>query len=342
MAGPLDRTWYNTLVDDDGSNTVGSLWDKADVDSLMDAVDAQLALVPTVPVSVANGGTGATTLTDDGVLYGNGTGAIGATAVGTAGQVLTSNGAGNAPSFQAAASGGASWVEQSTAVTGAQHNFDLDDHLTVLRCTGAAPVFSGFTVNGGAPAAGDQVLIVCLGTTAKVTNQDAGSTAAHRIITPSTNGQIVGLNGLMLLVYDDTTDRWREVLLDAGAAITVAHSAGDYTGSGSLTWTVEAGDLQVYTYRQLGTSLEISITIGTSTTGGTTHTGLRAALPAGFTGATGNRFAICYAFNNGANLVAYMQAAGTTYMAFIRLDAANWTLETNATYIGFTGLVPIQ
>ena len=39
---PLDRTWYNTLVDDDGSNTVGTLWNKAAVDSLMDAVDAAL------------------------------------------------------------------------------------------------------------------------------------------------------------------------------------------------------------------------------------------------------------------------------------------------------------
>lgn len=39
----LDRTWYDTLVDDDGSGTTGSTWDKADVDSLMDAIDAALA-----------------------------------------------------------------------------------------------------------------------------------------------------------------------------------------------------------------------------------------------------------------------------------------------------------
>jgi hypothetical protein len=39
----LDRTWYNTLVDDDGSGVVGSVWDKADVDSLMDAIDAEIA-----------------------------------------------------------------------------------------------------------------------------------------------------------------------------------------------------------------------------------------------------------------------------------------------------------
>lgn len=38
----LDRTWYNTLVDDDGSNTTGTVWNKAAVDSLMDAIDAVL------------------------------------------------------------------------------------------------------------------------------------------------------------------------------------------------------------------------------------------------------------------------------------------------------------
>ena len=50
-------------------------------------------------IAVADGGTGATSLTANGVLFGNGTGAIQATSVGTAGQVLLSNGSGNAPSF---------------------------------------------------------------------------------------------------------------------------------------------------------------------------------------------------------------------------------------------------
>ena len=55
---------------------------------------------------LANGGTGASTLTENGVLFGNGASAIGATAVGTAAQVLTSNGAGAAPTFQDAVGGG--------------------------------------------------------------------------------------------------------------------------------------------------------------------------------------------------------------------------------------------
>ena len=41
----LDRTWYNTPVDDDGSGMTGTVWDKADVDALMDAVDAEIGRI---------------------------------------------------------------------------------------------------------------------------------------------------------------------------------------------------------------------------------------------------------------------------------------------------------
>jgi hypothetical protein len=61
----------------------------------------------TTDLTVAQGGTGAGTFAANGILYGAGTGAIAATAVGTDGHVLTSNGSGVAPTFQAAAGGGA-------------------------------------------------------------------------------------------------------------------------------------------------------------------------------------------------------------------------------------------
>jgi len=38
----LDRTWYNALVDDDGSNTVGTVWGKDDIKNLLDSVDAEI------------------------------------------------------------------------------------------------------------------------------------------------------------------------------------------------------------------------------------------------------------------------------------------------------------
>lgn len=55
-------------------------------------------------VAVANGGTNAATLTAHNVIIGNGTAAVAFAAPGTAGQVLTSNGASSDPTFQAVAS----------------------------------------------------------------------------------------------------------------------------------------------------------------------------------------------------------------------------------------------
>lgn len=52
--------------------------------------------------TVAKGGTGDTTLGTNGVLIGEGTSAVAVTGAGTAGQVLTSNGAGVDPTFQTA------------------------------------------------------------------------------------------------------------------------------------------------------------------------------------------------------------------------------------------------
>jgi hypothetical protein len=57
----LDRTWYNALVDDDGSNTVGTVWNKAQIKNLLDSVDAEFLKAAVTsgvwtPVILATGG----------------------------------------------------------------------------------------------------------------------------------------------------------------------------------------------------------------------------------------------------------------------------------------------
>lgn len=89
----------------------------------------------TTDLSVANGGTGASTLTDHGVLLGSGTGAITATAVGAtgeifvgstgadaawlaagdAGKVLTAHGAGSAVTWETPSGGGGMTITEVTA-----------------------------------------------------------------------------------------------------------------------------------------------------------------------------------------------------------------------------------
>ena len=59
-------------------------------------IDVTKGITGTIPV--ANGGTGAASLTANRLLLSNGTSAISVLAAGTAGQVMTSNGA-SAPAF---------------------------------------------------------------------------------------------------------------------------------------------------------------------------------------------------------------------------------------------------
>jgi hypothetical protein len=207
----LDRTWYNTLLNDDGSNTVGSSWDKEDVDALMDAVDAEIVRLD---ADIA-GGAGAPT-------------------------------------------------EQTTTATGTQNNFSLSGRFTYLRCNNASAVtFTGFTVGGSAPQAGDRVIIDNVGSsTVKVAYQDSGSTAAHRAITPSTAGQIVGGTGRMECVYDDSTDRWREAVIEPGAPISFTPVLG-----GSVSTSGQVYGSQTGLYQQRGREFFATVQLGLTTKG---------------------------------------------------------------------------
>lgn len=110
---------------------------------------------------------------------------------------------------------GAIPIVQTTTATGTQADFALSSGTFVhLRCTGAAPSFSGFA--GG--SSGRTVLIECLGTTVTVTDQDSGSSAANQVICPTTAGIVVGLGGWILLAYDPTTTKWRANQLGTGGS----------------------------------------------------------------------------------------------------------------------------
>lgn len=87
-------------------------------------------LTSNAAVTVAQGGTGAATLGDAGVLIGNATGAVQVTSAGTSGQVLTSNGAGVDPTFQTAAGGDDGRIIFDALTTGEQ--FDTTANSTSM------------------------------------------------------------------------------------------------------------------------------------------------------------------------------------------------------------------
>jgi hypothetical protein len=84
-----------------------------------------------VGLTVPGGGTGVATLTDAGVLIGNGAGAIQVTTPGTVGQVLTSNGPGVDPTFQTSL-GALSFTSTDQTITSA-------GLLTIAHGLGSVP-----------------------------------------------------------------------------------------------------------------------------------------------------------------------------------------------------------
>ena len=214
---------------------------------------------PTVPV--ARGGTGATTLTLNNVILGNGTSAVQFVAPGTTGNVLTSNG--TTWSSTAPAAGGITYVTKTS-------NYTTQNNEGVLANTAGG----AFTVTLPAtPATGAQVIVA----------DPTGNWGTNNLTIGRNGSTIAGvaqdllcnINGVSVqLVYSGTT--WTVYAQVGGNTGLVAVSSG---GTGATTLTANNVILGN------GTSAVQFVAPGSSgnvlTSNGTTWTS--AALSAGFT-----------------------------------------------------------
>lgn len=157
-------------------------------------------------LTVADGGTGVSTLAANGVLYGNGAGAVGVTTVGTASYVLTSNGTGVAPTFQAPA----------VSTTGT--DLALSGFLTVSGLSTLANVIVvGITTTAGLTASGPSTLTVLHATSTVTFDTTLAVTGATTLS--------AGLVG--------TTASFSSSVLATGPAITGISFVGNTYGNGN-------------------------------------------------------------------------------------------------------------
>lgn len=126
----------------------------------------------------------------------------------------------------------------------------------------------------------------------------------------------------------------------SGSALTFpwstrSYSGGTYTASGSMTWTVDSGDVGTDSYTVVGSMVTWTLGLNTTTVGGTTGGELRATLPGGFTAAGTSTNGTCAHVDNGtAGSGAWVVTSGNTYVSIYKdLNAASWTASTNATSI---------
>lgn len=164
--------------------------------------DASKNLVSTGTLGVDQGGTGATSLTDGGVLLGSGTSAVTATAVLGDGEILIGDGTTDPVALDVGSSTGitilgtvATGVWNGTAVADTYVDNDLTisggtvDNSIIGGSTPAAGSFTSLSTSGAVDIADDQALSLGTGTAAtKITlENDAGTTGVGSIIIGSSS-----------------------------------------------------------------------------------------------------------------------------------------------------------
>jgi hypothetical protein len=112
---------------------------------------------------------------------------------------------------------------------------------------------------------------------------------------------------------------------------TPSFSAGDYTAGGSMTWTVEAGDVGTFAYTIIGKTMVVCFCIATTTVGGTLAGDLYIKIPASKT-STKTMFSYSLINDNGTWTTGYcLVFGGNTVIGVFRADNTNYHASTNNT-----------
>lgn len=123
--------------------------------------------------------------------------------------------------------------------------------------------------------------------------------------------------------------------IGSGASWTqVPFNASDFTGNGSMTWTVAEGDVIVHQYLVIGKVMHFLFDVNTTTVGGTPSTFLRIAMPGGFTLAAFPRTPIVVDDNTTLGTGMAEPASATLIGLAVNVGAsANWQASTNLTRV---------
>lgn len=125
--------------------------------------------------------------------------------------------------------------------------------------------------------------------------------------------------------------------------VDVPFVAGDFFATGAMTWTVEAADLQTFSYSLDGKILTLTFTINTTTIGGVVAgNNLQMKLPGGMLAAK-KAVMSCLASPGGGALesVAITTTIGSNVLTILRY-AANWIAGANNTGVSGVFICQVQ
>lgn len=238
------------MFDGSGNATISSLGTFAGATSITTLGTITTGTWNGTTVGVPYGGTGDTTLTANGVLYGNGTSGIGATSVGTANYLLTSNGSGSAPTFQQLNLG------SSAAVTG---TLAASNGGTGVSNTGTITLGGNLTTSGAytttlTETGNTNVTLPTSGTLITSTGNTSGSAA---------DLSISGQTGLLSFTGITSTNRTKTV---RDAADTLLELGGTYTPTGTWNWGSASVTWPTFNQNTTGSAGSVAASAITGTT----------------------------------------------------------------------------
>ena len=200
----------SNIVSDSGTQTLTNKTISG-ASNTISAIPAATALSGQVPV--ANGGTGASTLTANNILLGNGTSAVNFVAPGSSGNVLTSNGTtwtSAAPSaFAPVVNDSAASPQSITAGTGIVLTGLAYVNYVFIEGNGGAVTVTATPSVTQCTNPGQMVYIIGKNATNTVTLQDEAGLAGSNL---QLNGTwVAGLNSVLTLVCEAASGDWVEV-----------------------------------------------------------------------------------------------------------------------------------
>lgn len=227
----------------------------------------------------------------------------------------------------------------ASTVTGAQNNYapTLSSH-TLIPWSGASDAaFTG--IAGG--SAGMLVTIKNTGTKVATFAHNSGSSSAgNKLINIATSAPTpIAPGGWITYQHDGT--QWQLVSHEQGAWITPTFSGGNFSGAPSMTWTVDSGDVQAYSYYLSGKTLSVYVYATTTSVSGTINPTLQVTIPGAFTPV---QTTICNPISitdNGSvknigDYVAYVTPGSPTKIVVTKAGGTtNWTASTNLTDLSF-------
>jgi len=220
-------------------------------------------------------------------------------------------------------------ITQFDGSTGTVNDFTLTTGVSVLRLTNA----SLLTLTGlSAGVDGQELTIISSGAgRVDLAHQNTGSAAANRLVNMATTApsSLAPSTGTAVYRYVAASQRWRLISLNQGAWISQVYSGSDFTAAGSMTWTVDSGDLSVFKYWLKDTTLLVSVNIGASTLGGTASAQINIKVPGGFSFAGGSSGRAFLSWNNSADtptadvgFCAFNQSIDATNLRCFKKDAS--------------------